>query len=217
MAGGKPLAFSDAHAAGLCSLAYLPAAAGSGGSVALVTAGPDGKLCFRSADAPAEVQKEVQVANGGAPTPLHCLAAAAGKPVVTGDDANFVKVCKRGTEARDRMPLPAAGCNAAWSPAVQAACMRQRSLVVVASGGLLLLPRASSEAAHMAQLLLCSCSTPAAVLHTPGWRDGGGGHTLHTAGRQPRFSTKPPACPCLQLASATKPHCCAVRGICVPA
>lgn len=92
MTVGKPLAFSDAHAAGLCSLAYLPAAAGSGGSVALVTAGPDGKLCFRAADAPAEVQKEVQVANNGAPTPLHCLAAAAGKPVVTGDDANFVKV-----------------------------------------------------------------------------------------------------------------------------
>lgn len=95
MAGGKPLAFSDAHATGLCSLAYLPAEAGSSGSVALVTAGPDGKLCFRSADAPSEVQKEVLVANGGAPTPLHCLAVAAGKPVVTGDDANFVKVrCK---------------------------------------------------------------------------------------------------------------------------
>ncbi|KAI7839202.1 hypothetical protein COHA_007091 [Chlorella ohadii] len=91
MAGGKPLAFSDAHAAGLCSLAYLPAEAGSSGSVALVTAGPDGKLCFRSADAPSEVQKEMLVANGGAPTPLHCLAVAAGKPVVTGDDANFVK------------------------------------------------------------------------------------------------------------------------------
>ena len=108
----KQLAFCEAHKPGLCSLAYLPAAAGSGGSGAatLVTSGPDGRLCYRSADAPSEVAKEAENSNNGAPTAVHCLAAAAGRPVVTGDDQNFVKV--RGVE----VCVGVVRCGAVYTP-----------------------------------------------------------------------------------------------------
>ena len=92
MAAAKQLSFCEAHKAGLCSVAYLPVAAGSGAAAVLVTAGPDGRLCYRSADKPGEVTKEVCNTNNGAATPVHCLATAQGRPVITGDEQNFVKV-----------------------------------------------------------------------------------------------------------------------------
>lgn len=93
MAGSKPLSFSEAHAPGLCSVAYLPVLGGGGAGPTLVTAGPDARLCYRAADAPVgPPQKEVAVENNGAAAPVHCVAAAAGRPVVTGDDQHFVRV-----------------------------------------------------------------------------------------------------------------------------
>lgn len=90
--GGKPLTFAEAHAPGLCSVAYLPAT--GGGAPTLVTAGPDGRLCFRAADAPGgEPTKVVENTSNGAAAAVHCVAAAAGRPVATGDEQNFVKVC----------------------------------------------------------------------------------------------------------------------------
>lgn len=94
MASSKPLSFCEAHGPGLCSLAYLPTTP-SGSTAALLTAGPDGKLCYRSSEAPTEVAKEIQNTNNGAVAPVHCLAAAHSRPVVTGDDQNFVKVRQR--------------------------------------------------------------------------------------------------------------------------
>ncbi|KAL4439932.1 hypothetical protein ABPG75_002933 [Micractinium tetrahymenae] len=91
MAGGKPLAFCDAHKAGLCSVAWLPAAGGSA-AAALLTAGPDGRLCYRNPETPAEVAKDITNSCQGVVGPVHVLAAAEGRPVVTGDDQNFAKV-----------------------------------------------------------------------------------------------------------------------------
>lgn len=90
----KPLTFSDAHAAGLCSVAYVAPAPGSGGGEpTLVTAGPDGRICYRPAGAPGGAPtKEAANANNGAPAAVHCLATAPGRPVVAGDEQNFVKV-----------------------------------------------------------------------------------------------------------------------------
>ena len=90
----KQLSFSEAHTGGLCSVAYLPAAPGSGAVPTLVTAGPDGRLCYRPADAPSgPPAKEARNENNGAVAPVHCVASATAKqPVVTGDDQNFVKV-----------------------------------------------------------------------------------------------------------------------------
>lgn len=92
----RPLQFSDAHGTGLCSVAYLPAAPGGGGGLTLVTAGPDGRLCYRSPDAPGgEPQKVAENSLNGAAVAMHCVAAAAGRPVITGDNEHFVKASSR--------------------------------------------------------------------------------------------------------------------------
>ncbi|PSC69197.1 WD repeat and HMG-box DNA-binding 1 isoform B [Micractinium conductrix] len=89
MAASKPLAFCEAHAAGLCSVVWLPG--GGSGAAALLTAGPDGRLCYRKPEAPGEVLKDIENSRQGDKAAVHCLAATAGRPVLTGDDQNFVK------------------------------------------------------------------------------------------------------------------------------
>ena len=93
MAASKPLAFCEAHAAGLCSVVWLPG--GGSGAAALLTAGPDGRLCYRKPEAPGEVLKDIENSRQGDKAAVHCLAATAGRPVLTGDDQNFVKVRQR--------------------------------------------------------------------------------------------------------------------------
>lgn len=90
MAGGKPLAFCDAHKAGLCSVAWLPAE-GGGAAAVLLTAGPDGRLCYRNPELPTEVVKDITNSCQGIVGPVHVLATSEGRPVVTGDDQNFAK------------------------------------------------------------------------------------------------------------------------------
>lgn len=108
MAGGKPLAFCDAHKAGPCSVAWLPAAGGRA-AAALLTAGPDGRLCYRNPEAPAEVVKDITNSCQGTVGPVHVLAAAEGRPVVTGDDQNFAKASKAGCQG-----LLGAARHGAW-------------------------------------------------------------------------------------------------------
>ncbi len=93
MASSKQLTFCEAHKPGLCDVAYLPAA--GSGAATLVTAGADGRLCYRNPEAPAEASKEIDNSNNGASAAVHCLAAAQGRAIVTGDDQNFVKVLER--------------------------------------------------------------------------------------------------------------------------
>ena len=104
MAGAKQLSFSEAHKPGLCDVAYLPAA---GGAATLITAGADGRVCYRSAEAPAEAAKEIENSNNGASAPVHCVAAAQGRAVVTGDDQNFVKVRRQSGLGRGSVRLHA--------------------------------------------------------------------------------------------------------------
>lgn len=101
MACSKPLSFCDAHKAGLCSVAWVPCSSedASAAAAALVTAGPDGRLCYRKPEAPSEVVKEIENSCNGAVGPVYCLATAQGRPVVTADEHNFAKVRGRGGRA----------------------------------------------------------------------------------------------------------------------
>lgn len=77
-------------------MAWLPAAGGRA-AAALLTSGPDGRLCYRNPEVPAEVVKDITNSCQGTVGPVHVLAAAEGRPVVTGDDQNFAKVRWEGT------------------------------------------------------------------------------------------------------------------------
>ncbi|KAI3431740.1 hypothetical protein D9Q98_004782 [Chlorella vulgaris] len=88
MASAPKLSFCQAHQPGLCDVAWLPT---PGAAAVLVTAGGEGRVCYRTSESPAEAVKEIQNSNNGAAAPVHCVAAAQGRPVITGDDQNFVK------------------------------------------------------------------------------------------------------------------------------
>lgn len=91
MASGGALNFSAAHSgSGGHDVAYIE----HGSEVALITSGVDGKLCFRSATTPTEINKTVDVrAREDSNLKLTCLAASpSGDFVVVGDDQNYVKV-----------------------------------------------------------------------------------------------------------------------------
>jgi hypothetical protein len=82
----KPLAFCDAHKAGACDLAW------SGD--ALVTCGPDGRLCYREPGRPSEVKREAQNENNGAAAALTALhSSPKDGRLAACDDQCFVKVC----------------------------------------------------------------------------------------------------------------------------
>lgn len=89
MASAPKLSFCQAHQPGLCDVAWLPT---PGAAAVLLTAGGEGRVCYRTSESPAEAVKEIQNSNNGAAAPVHCVAAAQGRPVITGDDQNFVKV-----------------------------------------------------------------------------------------------------------------------------
>eukprot|EP00887_Chlorella_sp_A99_P000454 scaffold17.g454.t1 len=101
----KPLAFVTAHKAGSCDVAWA-------GADALLTVGPDGRVCCRAADHPAEVKQEAVHGNNGAAAALNCLAyTAKDDRLAVVDDQCFVEYYKGGcgaaAEVATRFTLPA--------------------------------------------------------------------------------------------------------------
>ena len=84
------LSFVEAHPSGFSDVSYIE----KDGKVHLVTCGKNGKICYRSADKPSEVIKEITAhSDGGTSSPLTCIAAApSGDRVSVSDEQNFVNV-----------------------------------------------------------------------------------------------------------------------------
>lgn len=82
----------EAHPSGFCDVSYIQNE--NDGKVHLVTCGKDGKICYRSADKPSEVVKEIAAhSDGENSSPLTCIVAApSGDRVCVSDEQNFVKV-----------------------------------------------------------------------------------------------------------------------------
>ena len=97
------LSFVEAHPAGFSDVAYIE----NQGKVHLVTCGKNGKLCFRSADKPAEVSKSVDAhADGESSSPLTSIVAApSGERVAIADEQNFVKVSVIGRASSSVMAI----------------------------------------------------------------------------------------------------------------
>ena len=84
------LAFVEAHPAGFSDVAYIE----NNDGVFLATCGKDGKLCYRSAENPSEIIKEIATQEAGEDAcPLtSVIASPSGDRVSIADEQNFVKV-----------------------------------------------------------------------------------------------------------------------------